>query len=135
MKYGGENAANYNNPEFDQLFELMKNRSNDEQRQKLIDQMEEIVRHDAPWVWGMHQEQFTLVQDWISNFQANSIYLSTLKYVAVNVAERNKFREAWNHPIFWPLGLLAALTFLLILPLAFTYYKKERLAAPRMPIK
>ena len=135
VKYGGENAANYNNPEFDQLFELMKNRSNDEQRQKLIDQMEEIVRHDAPWVWGMHQEQFTLVQDWISNFQANSIYLSTLKYVAVNVAERNKFREAWNHPIFWPLGLLAALTFLLILPLAFTYYKKERLAAPRMPIK
>ncbi|RUR10295.1 ABC transporter substrate-binding protein [Legionella sp. km772] len=135
VKYGGENAANYNNPEFDHLFELMKNRSNDQQRQTLIDQMLEIVRHDAPWVWGMHQEQFTLLQDWVANFQANSIYLSTLKYVAVDVSERNKLRTEWNQPIFWPLILLAGLMLLLILPLVFTYYQKERLAAPRMSIK
>ncbi len=135
VEYGGENAANYNNPEFDRLFELMKNRNNDEQRQKLIEQMLEIVRHDAPWVWGMHQEQFTLTQDWIANFQANSIYLSTLKFVAVNVAERNKLRIEWNQPIFWPLVLLVGLMLLLMLPLIFTYRKKERLAAPRMPIK
>jgi ABC-type transport system substrate-binding protein len=135
VKYGGENASNYNNSDFDRLFELMKNRSNDEQRQVLIEQMLEIVRHDAPWVWGMHQEQFTLTQDWVKNFQANSIYLSTLKYVAVNLSERNKLRTQWNHPIFWPLALLCILMFILTFPLIFTYYKKERLAAPRISIK
>ncbi len=33
VPYGGENAANYSNPEFDRLFEQMKNRANDKQRQ------------------------------------------------------------------------------------------------------
>lgn len=134
-KYGGENAANYENPEFDRLFELMKNRSNDKEREKLIEQMLEIVRHDAPWVWGMHQELFTLTQDWIANYRANAIYLSTLKYVAVNTKERNKLRVDWNRPVFWPLGILFVVIALLLLPLVTTYFKKERLPAPRMPIK
>ncbi len=135
VKYGGENAANYNNLEFDRLFELMKNRDNDAQRQKLIDQMLEIVRHDAPWVWGMHQEQFDLTQDWLANYQANSMYLSTLKYVAINVNERNKLRREWNQAIIWPLGLLCGFVCLLIMPLVIIYYKKENLAAPRRAIK
>jgi ABC-type transport system substrate-binding protein len=135
VKFGGENAANYNNPEFDRLFELMKNRSNDEQRQKLIDRMLALVRDDAPWVWGMHQEDFTLTQDWVAHFRANNIYLSTLKYIAVDVPERNTLRRMWNKPIFWPLGILFGLILVLILPLVFTYYQKERLPASRMPIK
>lgn len=113
----------------------MKNRDNDAQRQKLIDQMLEIVRHDAPWVWGMHQEQFDLTQDWLANYQANSMYLSTLKYVAINVNERNKLRREWNQAIIWPLGLLCGFVCLLIMPLVIIYYKKENLAAPRRAIK
>lgn len=132
VKYGGENAANYENPEFDRLFELMKNRPNDEQRQKLVDRMLEIVRHDAPWVWGMHPEDFTLTQNWVANLKANTIYLSTLKYVAINVAERNQLRIAWNKPIFWPLVVLLALLLALTLPLAFAYMKKEKQSAVRM---
>lgn len=135
VKFGGENAANYENQEFDRLFLLMKNRSNDEERQKLIDRMLEIVRHDAPWVWGMHQEQFTLTQDWIANYQASSIYLSTLKYLAITVDERNTLREQWNQPVFWPLGLFFIFLVLLMLPLVFTYIKKERMAAARIILK
>jgi ABC-type transport system substrate-binding protein len=135
VKYGGENAANYENPEFDRLFDLMKNRVNDDERKKLIEQMVTLVRYDAPWVWGMHQENLTLTQDWLANLQANTIYLSTLKYVAVNISERNKFRHEWNKPILWPLGVLFGLMLILLLPLLFTYLKKERMAAPRMPIK
>lgn len=135
VRYGGENAANYENASFDRLFDLMKNRANDEERQKYIDQMVELLRHDAPWVWGIHQESFTLTQDWLANLQANALYLSTLKYVAVNVAERNKLREEWNKPICWPLWIIMALILLLMLPLVLAYVKKERLPAPRMSIK
>ena len=46
---GGENASNYSNPEFDRLFEQMKNMPNDVARQKIIDDMLEILRHDSPW--------------------------------------------------------------------------------------
>lgn len=131
VKYGGENATNYQNPEFDRLFDLMKNRSNDELRQQLIDQMLDMVRSDAPWIWGMHPENFVLSQSWVSNLKPNTISLSTLKYVSINVPERNKFRKLWNQPVFWPLGLLLLLLLALTLPLLFTYMKKEKEPAMR----
>lgn len=58
----------------------------------------------------------------------------TLKYTAVNVAKRNKLRNAWNQPIFWPLGVLVLLSVILILPLIIAFHKKEKQPADRMHI-
>lgn len=135
VKYGGENSSNYQNAEFDRLFDLMKNRTNDQQRQALIDGMLEIVRHDAPWVWGMHPEDFTLSQSWVSKVKPNTISLSTLKYVAINVPERNKLRLAWNHPVLWPLGFLFLIILASTIPLVIAYVKKEKQPAARIKIK
>ena len=44
VKYGGENAANYSNPEYDKLFTKMKNMPNGPERQAIIRQMLEILR-------------------------------------------------------------------------------------------
>lgn len=131
VKFGGENAANYDNPQFNQLFDKMKNRNNDEVRQKIIDQMLSIATRDAPWIWGMHPEDFILSQSWVSHVKPNTISLNSLKYFSINVPERNKLRDAWNHPIFWPLLLMMLLLIVLILPLVFAYFKKEKQAAPR----
>ena len=134
VKYGGENAANYQNAEFDHLFDLMKNRKNDALRQELIDKMLAIVLRDAPWAWGIHTEHFLLSQNWVSRVKPNTISSATLKYVAVNVPERNALREAWNQPIFWPLALLFFLILALILPLLVAYLKKEKQPAARIHI-
>lgn len=131
VKYGGENASNYANPEFDRLFDLMKNRGNDEYRQKYIDRMIEIVRRDAPWIWGMHPEDFILSQSWVANAKPNAIALGTLKYTSINIAERNKLRNAWNQPVFWPLILIFLLLLALMLPLVLAYRKKEKQPAKR----
>nr|WP_172465797.1 ABC transporter substrate-binding protein [Legionella parisiensis] len=131
VKFSGENAANYQNPEFDRLFNLMKNRQNDTQRQQIIDEMISIVRRDAPWIWGIHPEEFILSQSWVSRIKPNTMFSSTLKYIAINVPERNKLRFAWNQPVFWPLGLLFLLILILILPLVIAYHKKERKPAER----
>lgn len=132
VRYGGENAANYDNRQFDRLFERMKNRANDAERQRLIDKMLELVRRDAPWVWGMHSESFLLSQDWVSHVKANTISLSTLKYVSVDTTERDSLRRVWNKPVFWPLGLLGLILLGLTIPLVIAYYQKERQAAPRI---
>jgi ABC-type transport system substrate-binding protein len=134
VKHGGENASNYQNPEFDRLFDLMKNRKNDELRQQMIDAMLAIVLRDAPWVWGMHTENFILAHDWMSRTKPNTISLGTLKYVAINVPERNHLRTIWNQPVFWPLGLLLLLIVALVLPLMIAYWHKEKQPAPRNPI-
>ncbi|MBI2785599.1 MAG: peptide ABC transporter substrate-binding protein, partial [Legionella longbeachae] len=134
VKFGGENAANYQNSEFDHLFNLMKNRKNDPQRQVLIDHMVNIVRRDAPWIWGIHPEEFILSQGWVSRVKPNTISNANLKYTAINVAERNKLRLLWNQPIFWPLILLFLLILFLVMPLVVAYYKKEKLPAERIHI-
>ena len=43
VKHQGENAANYANPEFDRLFERMKDMDNGPERQAIIDRMVEIA--------------------------------------------------------------------------------------------
>ena len=57
---GGENASNYSNPEYDRLFEQMKNMENSPARQAIIDQMLEILRRDSPWLWGYHPKNYVL---------------------------------------------------------------------------
>lgn len=60
--HNGENSANYQNPEFDRLFEKMRVMPDGKKRQEVIDKMVSTVRHDVPWVWGFHPQQLTLLQ-------------------------------------------------------------------------
>ncbi|KTC81353.1 extracellular solute-binding protein [Legionella brunensis] len=132
VKHNGENAANYENPNYDRLFERMKNRSNDLERQKLIDQMVAMVRHDAPWAWGINTQTLILSQQWVSPTKPNIIGVNGLKYMAIDVAKRNQLREQWNKPVLWPIGLLFLFVVLLVLPLLLAYYRKEQQSAPRV---
>ncbi|MBA2710376.1 MAG: ABC transporter substrate-binding protein [Tatlockia sp.] len=132
VKYGGENAANYSNATFDKLFDLMKNRNNDAERLKIIDEMVEILRKDAPWIWGVNTQSLLLSQQWVSAIKPNTISVDTLKYTAIDVPLRNKLRNEWNRPILWPIALLLLLLALLLLPLFFAYRKKERKQAARL---
>lgn len=52
--HGGENAGNYQNPEFDRLFEQMNYMQNGPERLLLIEKMQDILRKDGPWLFGLH---------------------------------------------------------------------------------
>ncbi|NNM68845.1 MAG: ABC transporter substrate-binding protein [Gallionella sp.] len=105
---GGENAANYSDPEFDRLFEQMKNMDNTPQRQKIIDQMLVILHRDSPWLWGYHPKKFVLQHAWLHNVKPNVMANNKLKYWRVDDALRERSRRDWNHPVLWPLWLGAA---------------------------
>ncbi len=100
---GGENAANYSNPEYDKLFEQMKNMDNSPARQAIIDRMLEIVRRDSPWLWGYHPKNYVLQQSWLSNVKANVMANNKLKYWRVDARRRDALRREWNQPVLWPL--------------------------------
>jgi len=110
---GGENASNYSNPEFDRLFEQMKNMDNSPARQAIIDQMLEILRRDSPWLWGYHPKSYVLQHGWLHNVKANIMANNKLKYWRVDVGRRDALRREWNQPVSWPLwlGLAALLLF------------------------
>ena len=105
---GGENAANYSNPEYDQLFEQMKNMENSPARQLIIDKMLEILRYDSPWLWGFHPKNYVLQHGWLRNVKPNVMANNKLKYWRVDAGQRDALRRDWNQPFYWPLWLGAA---------------------------
>ncbi len=106
VKHGGENAANYANPEFDRLFERMRHLDDTQERLELIQTLQTILRRDAPWVFGFHPKNFTLYHGWLSNVKPNLMATGTLKYLRLDSDQRAAARKLWNQPIWWPLGLL-----------------------------
>jgi oligopeptide transport system substrate-binding protein len=126
---GGENAANYQNPEFDRLFQAMRNLPDGPERLTLIRQMQELLRHDAPWVFGVHPKSFSLRHAWYRNFKPNLMANNGLKYLRIDAGQRAARRLEWNQPVYWPLVLAALLLIVLILPAFRLYRRRLRSAA------
>jgi oligopeptide transport system substrate-binding protein len=87
---------------------------NSPQRFQLIQQMQELVRHDAAWVFGFHPKKFSLFHRWFLNRKPHVMANNTLKYLRLDTAARTQQRQAWNQPNFWPL-LFVGVLFMLIL--------------------
>ena len=127
--HNGENASNYRNAEFDALFEQMKNMDNNAQRQAIIDQMVDIVRWDAPWVWGFHPKSFSLHHGWVHNVKPNLMANNTLKYTRINVDQRDTSRLEWNDPVWWPLLIAGGLFGISVIPAIISFRRRENRAA------
>jgi oligopeptide transport system substrate-binding protein len=125
----GENAANYVNPEYDALFEKMKNMPNSPERQKLIDRMVDIARADAPWVWGLHPKDYSLRHAWVANDKPNNMARNSIKYLKIDTEKRAAMRAAWNKPLLWPVGLILLLLIVSAVPAFVSYRRRERMAA------
>lgn len=126
VKSQGENASNYVNADFDRLFEQMKNMPNSPARQALIDRMLEILRWDAPWLWGFHPKDYALYHAWLTNLKPNKIAYNTVKFQRIDPQLREQQRRAWNQPLWWPfvLGVLALAA--LTLPAFAMWRRRER---------
>ncbi|MSR15651.1 MAG: peptide ABC transporter substrate-binding protein [Gammaproteobacteria bacterium] len=125
-KYQGENAANYENPRFDALFERMRSLPNSPARQQLINELLAIARHDAPWIWGFHPQAYTLNHQWVGNTKPNMMARNTLKYRTLDPALRAAKQLEWNRPRLVP-PLLAIALFLCPL-LVVLKQRRKRLA-------
>ena len=121
LAYGGnakdkeraENASNYQNKEFDRLFEQSKPMPNGAERQKIIHRMNDILQDEAPWLFGQHGINYSLVHEWCGNAYPNAMASNRLKYMSIDFTRRAERREEWNRPNVWPivifLGALLAL--------------------------
>jgi len=130
VKHSGENAGNYQNAEFDRLFEQMRNMENGEPRLQIIRQMQEIVRRDVPWVFGFHPKTFSLYHGWASNLKPNLMANNRLKYIRIDPIKRAELRRQWNRPVLWPLAVAGALCVLLFAPAVSAYRRRTHRPLP-----
>lgn len=129
VKSSGENASNYSNPEFDRLFERMREMDNGPERQALVDQMVEILRRDVPWVWGLYPKDYSLAHQWVYNRKPAKMANNGLKYQRIDPPLRETLQAQWNRPIVWPVLVAVAVLALAITPAVVVYRRRERAGA------
>ncbi len=122
----GPNMTNYENPEYDALFRRMESMNNTPERQAIIDRMVALLQRDAPVVWNFHPIAYVLAHAWYRNVKPHSMSLNVMKYKRVDPEQRVLCQQAWNRPILWPIGLLAAAVAMAVIPTAVAAYRRER---------
>jgi ABC-type transport system substrate-binding protein len=122
---GGENASNYQNPEFDRLFLRMKDMPNGPERQAVINRMVDILRTDAPWVFGFNPKNYALHHGWLNNLKPNLMARNNLKYYRIAAETRATARADWNQPAWWAALVLLGLVVLGLLPATRAWRRKR----------
>ena len=124
-KFDGENASNYINTEFDQLFLKMKDLDDTPERAAVIKRMIEISQEDAPLLNGWSEEFGGAYHQWVYNGKPSNIIRDQLAYMRIDPALRQAKIQEWNQAIVWPLALLPVLLLLLAVP-AWRGWKKRQ---------
>lgn len=124
-KKQGENAVNYNNPEFNQLFRQMSGMKNSPERQQVINRMLQILQQESPWIWGFHPNSFVVHHDWLENVKPNLMAHNTLKYLRINPQQRAAQRKQWNQPVTLPL-FISLIGVLLLVALGIRMHRKRQ---------
>ena len=81
--FPGINKSAYSNVKVDELYEQLKQTTNIDQRDKIIQQMEEIVFNDLPWIPLMYESSFVLQYPELRNFRKSSIIRNYVKYLKI----------------------------------------------------
>ncbi len=126
VKYHGENAANYTNPEYDRLFEQMKTMENGPERLQIIRKMIQILRHDAPWEFGYYPKSFSLFHEWVHNVKPNPMANNTTKYIRIDPQKRKKYITTYNQPRLMILSAGVLVLLLVIVPGLIKTVRGER---------
>jgi ABC-type transport system substrate-binding protein len=125
----GENASNYRNPRFDELYVRMRSMADGPERQAVIDEMLELVRRDAPWLWGFHPMAYSLHHAWYGNVKPNLMARNTLKYKTIDPELRARKQQEWNQPVVWPIVLLLVVLIASAIPAWRSYVARQRAPA------
>jgi ABC-type transport system substrate-binding protein len=125
----GENAANYENPEYDKLYRRMQTLDDGPEKQKVIDEMVAMVQQDSPWAWGYFPYAGLAFQPWVFNGKPTIVARDLAKYYRLDTAMRAQKQAEWNKPVWWPVLLLVAALLALVAVARRGYKQRERMTA------
>ncbi len=89
-KSPGPNNFNYQNPEFDRLYEKISTMPDSPQRLKLYRKMERIVCNDCPAIFSMHGVAYIPYYKYLKNIKPNPFLYGSTKYRNIDLKLRKK---------------------------------------------
>ena len=125
----GENAANYENAEYDKLYRKLQTLDDGPEKQKVVDEMVRIAREDAPWAWGYWPYVAIANQAWVHNAKPGIMVRDMARYYRVDAALRTSKQAEWNRPLWWPIVLLGLIALALAFGAVGSFSARERATA------
>jgi len=86
----GPNNSNYNNPEFNRLYDKIKTMPDSPERTKIYEKMAHIVMEECPWIFATYPLSYTLQYDWLKNFKPNDVAYNIYKYYKIDTGLRRR---------------------------------------------
>lgn len=125
----GENAANYQNPKYDELFSRMRYMDEGPAKAEAINELIKIVQEDAPWTFGYFPTSSAAFHQWVHNGKPTQVVRNHIQYLRLDPETRVKAIKEWNKPIYWPLLVFVLLSALVAIPAVALHRKRERMTA------
>ncbi len=85
---GRANYARFQLPAYDQRYEQARKLPPGPERQRLYDEMAQLIHAYAPWVLRMHPVSIDLVQPWIKNYLRHPVELTNWRYLDLDLNAR-----------------------------------------------
>ena len=127
----GNNTANYQDPEFDKLFEELRYLDDVPRKQQVVDQMVKILQRDAPWAFGYNPYAGSVHHGWVGNVKPAPLAADRLMYFKVDPEIRAAKIAEWNRPIWWPVAVIVLTLVAAIVPAFRSWRRRERETAAR----
>lgn len=80
----GPNSSQYSNPEFDKMFNELRELEDGDRKFELMKQMEDLVNRDLPWSMQYYSRNYYLYHDYLKNFRYSDIIYNNVKYLKMN---------------------------------------------------
>ncbi len=89
----GPNPGNYNNPEFNALYEQAMTLQAGPEKDAIYAKAAQLAAEDAAWILGVHRSSYVLEQPWFKNRVFRDIGRGYYKYYDVDTEERNNYKK------------------------------------------
>ncbi|PIK13910.1 ABC transporter substrate-binding protein [Halobacteriovorax sp. JY17] len=83
-KAPGANGSGYNNPEFNKLFKTASVMQDSPERTALYEKMNRIAAEQAPWIYGVHRQNFTLRHSFLKNYMSTDFETGQAQYLNID---------------------------------------------------
>ena len=102
-KAPGIGSANFDDPEFNRLYEEASVLQDSPERSELYKQMAHIAADQVPWITRTHRIRINLQHQWLEGFKYTEVTDQYWTYVNVDVEKRKALVAEWNQPTRWPI--------------------------------
>ena len=92
------NSSAFSNPEYDKLYEQMKDMEDSPEREAIIHRMTAIVIEECPWIFNFHSPSYVLRHAWYKNGKAHSISGNYKKYIRIDPELRRAYWRTEDKP-------------------------------------